>query len=146
MRLSEAIALGRVTLKAAANFLDDGESGCALGMAFRAVGGKSQGELGVQFDDIHREWSWLTNEIREKLCNCWYWQLHPGFFIGTYSQAIAHIFDAHVMQDLQAIGSEQHCEPWTMERLIDWVRSVEPQESPAEAEPATPAAAAMATR
>ena len=42
----------------------------------------------------------------------------PRVTYGCYYSVIAHIFDYHVMTTGQ----------WTLDQLIDWVRSVEPDE------------------
>lgn len=113
MKLSDAIALGRVLVKPKANFLVDGEgSGCALGMALTAVGKKI--EMPSFLEEPEIEWPWLKKVCGYHFCSC--------FYGVSYSQAIAHIFDGHVMKSMAL-------EPWTLDRLIDWVRSVEPKES-----------------
>jgi hypothetical protein len=107
MRLSDAIMLGRVTV-------DSPKSGdinnCALGMAANACGIKRQ------YCNIKKLWPWLKTDM-DFPCNCF-----PNSYINIDSQAawtkVAHIFDHHVM-----------ClEDWTLEQLVDWVRSVEPGE------------------
>jgi hypothetical protein len=136
MRLSEAIALGRTAIQPASGrvFNSDRTRGCAFGMAGAAIGAKWSSA--VLEHDTERAWPWLRGEsIRP--CKCPHWRQS-----GTYLQAIAHLFDAHLMQDRcywWDIGEE--AEPMTLDQLIDWVRSVEPQEVAVEAPRETNAAA-----
>jgi hypothetical protein len=113
VRLSDAIATGRVLLKPLAGELIDmsGTAGCALGMAAKAAG---IGSIGV---DIRLKWLWIREEA-EMPCSC-----IPSPFASMHSpqpcsNIITHIFDDHVMTD----------KDWTLDQLIDWVRSVEPPE------------------
>jgi hypothetical protein len=115
VRLSDAIATGRVLLKPLAGELIDmnGTAGCALGMAAKAAGIES---ISV---DIRLKWPWIREEA-EMPCSCIpsctpFASMHspkPCFGI------ITHIFDDHVMTR----------QDWTLDQLIDWVRSVEPPE------------------
>src|SRR5579859_2927384 len=112
MKLSEAIALGRVMCTAAPGNQDDGRGGgCALGMAARAMG---------KTYEFHpdRKLNFLTAGNCEEIglpvtypCKC----KHPGF--STLGWAVAHLFNEHVFGK---------CD-WTLDQLIDWVKSVEPQ-------------------
>src|SRR5258705_6677476 len=112
MKLSEAMALGRVLLKPKAMFLTDGEgSGCALGMALTAIGVKI--ECPCSIDEPEGEWPWLR-----KFCDC---PCSCGLPL-SYTAAITHIFDDHVMKS--------SLEPWTLDQLIDWIKSVEPAAEP----------------
>lgn len=102
MRLSDAIALGRVTVtKLVASWLD----GCALGMAANAVGCERN------YIDINKVWPWLYNGGDFQCPKC---HRLPDCGMNT----IAHFFDTHVMNSKNA----------TIEELCDWVRSIEPAE------------------
>ncbi len=112
MKLSEAMALGRVLLKPKAMFLTDGEgSGCALGMALTAIGVKIEKPSFIE--EPEKQWPWL-----KKSCNC---PCSCGGSYVSYTAAIAHVFDFHVM-------SKMWNQQWTMDQLIDWIKSVEPKE------------------
>lgn len=115
MRLSEAIAIGRTLIKAVpmVRLSDDGQRGCALGMADAAYG-----KAAWAANDIHQ---WVAQSECPRLpCGC---ELNSYWLI--YTNTIAHVFNQHVCGD----GT------WTLDQLIDYVRSVEPAEP---AEPAIP--------
>jgi hypothetical protein len=109
MRLSEAILLG--------------QRGCALSRAAEAIG-KFREVYNRNFDgdwhDTHIYWPWINRSCR--LCPVCH-KLQEDF-----RWTIIHLWDYHV--DLRG--------DWTIEKLADWVRSVEPAD-PAEtaAEPAS---------
>ena len=103
----------------------DGESGCALGMAGKACGLRmrtlSCRILGIRipsqddYTSIERRWPWLMRVFNETLpCGC-----EPEEDSDDFEDAIVHIFDEHVCMN------DEH---WTLEQLVDWVRSVEPAE------------------
>lgn len=118
MRLSERIMLGSLILKPMAGIRKsgDGRFGCVFGMA----------------DETGHEFYKWTNEMPEvSVClpcdcgrdgsaimgNCC--RKYPrSFCTRSYVQAIVHIFNYHVCT----------AKDWTLEQLVDWVRSVEPAE------------------
>jgi hypothetical protein len=127
MRLSEAIALGSLTMeKWKAGYLD----GCALGMAANAVGCQRD------YDRLVEKWPWIGGTQRMMLCPVSSCQ-HVGYGKNSDSVMnlpictnvmacmIAHIFDYHVMKN-----------DWKLEQLVDWVRSIEPAETNEQPEPA----------
>lgn len=130
MRLSDAIAMGRTLVTPVTGIIDNlGGGGCALGMAGRATGGFAANECGVQMEEVHKRWPWTASFLREDApCKCYFWQKTFELPAGIFSQAIAHLFDAHVMQDPQHQEASCENETWTLDQLIDWVRSVEPAE------------------
>lgn len=103
MRLSDAMAMGRVTIEN----LESGQlRGCVLGMACNAVGIKLINRQPLHaYADIYERWPWLYNRL--------IWR-------GAEDEAMGHIytaFDREVMTGLM-----------TLDELIDWVHSVEPAE------------------
>ena len=104
MRLSEAIALGRMLLspkvsgRGATSNCGPNE-GCALDMALAALGIESN-----SWCDAKNHWDWL-NKKAENSSDTW------AFTVGIK-------FDCHVL-----ITKDM-----TMEKFIDWVRSIEPNE------------------
>lgn len=111
LRLSEAILLGSTSVRPLAGHMikfQNGETfGCALGMACTSAAVpffKSQ--------KIYDEWPWLREWFTLPCC-CG----SGGYFACS---VIVHIFDCHVME-----VNKPH---WTLEQLVDWVRSVEPPE------------------
>jgi hypothetical protein len=144
MRLSDAIALGRTIAKAVPEELSNhrGDEACALGMAGLACGLSgwelhnpeftfcgAKIEADSHYDLIYERWPWLKNQTSSKFpCGC--------VVLGEelFDEVVMHLFDVHIFNR----------KDWTLDQLIDWVRSVEPQEAPAEAESRTPAAPAMA--
>lgn len=131
MKLSEAIALGSVLIKPRANYLLDksGTAGCALGMAGMAVGLSLRGpnisfcgiNIGSEerYEPLRETWPWLLQTVSEYPCGC---------ALDSKSEdvedTITHLFDEHV-----AVPIEFGNRDWALDRLIDWVRSVEPVEA-----------------
>lgn len=111
MRMSAAIATGRVLIAPQPGAIfGNNDSGCALGMALRAVNSN-------EADSIAELWPW-TLEVRGfHPCGCTRLNCSP-FNVNPGAQSIAHMFDKHVFGDCT----------WTLDQLIDWVRSVEPVE------------------
>lgn len=104
MRLSEAILLGRVTI------IDPAPcdiTRCALGMAANAVG------VERTTNAVIGRWPWLL-KLSDSRCpvmgSCYTGQV--------FYSVLVHIFDSHVI-----LGHD-----WTLEQLVDWVCSVEPDE------------------
>src|SRR2546430_2284536 len=117
MRLSDAIAMGRMLLKPRAYTTILGDEGCALGMAMAAHGCRSHQEAIAKANSL-TNYSWMHGYPNPAPCKC-----TPGddYLLSrsrTYQAYIAHIFNEHVCGE----------EDWTMDQLIDWVRSVEPAE------------------
>ena len=107
MRLSDAIALGRTLIKSVPYYRNDTNGGgCALGMADVAIG--STDSLN------HYPWTCAEGSKFDLPCGCEKVILNHQWA----SRIIVHIFNEHVHGD----GD------WTLDRLIDWVRSVEPIE------------------
>lgn len=115
LRLSDAIALGRMTVDVwEATNLD----GCALGMAANAVG------IDRKYENLKRVWPWLRNPLDKCPAGCFMCSFKSS------SLAVGHIFDTHICGGLEP--------KWTLDQLIDWIRSVEPPEPPAEPEGEVP--------
>jgi hypothetical protein len=76
--------------------------------------------------NVYKSWPWVSKPLLNLPCGC----LHKDDFADGANGTIAHLFDRHVFEK---------CD-WTLDQLIDWVRSVEPQE--AEAPPSVPEAVA----
>jgi len=109
MRLSDAIATGRVLVPQ----LEQGEMrGCALGMALLAVGRNAAEIHLLGYEYVVETWPWLKSAPAH-CSSCEYWN--------TTMHGAAKVwlpFDTHVMSD----------KTMTLDQLIDWVRSIEPQE------------------
>jgi len=120
MKLSDAIALGRTLAFPWERGRRGEDRKCALMLAGLAANGNSS--------------DWLTNLPFLKAgfdglklatpCNCngeGEWPCPSGN--GSVPRVVMHMFNHHVAE----LGD------WTLDRLIDWVRSVEPDESASEA-------------
>lgn len=110
--LSEAIALGRTIIKPIVGGCETaggipGENGCVLDMAVAAVGGRT-------WHDAISYWSWLGEQNPDANTVS---TMGPTFY-----WSIIHKFDRDVM-----LRGDM-----TLDQLIDWVRSIEPQESSVE--------------
>lgn len=111
MRFSDAIALGRTMIQPCPlAVFGDRNNGCAQGMAIAAVGGYDRWTAGYTSRDF---WPW-TIKHEEIPCAC---QSRGGYGENTLG-VVAHLFDKHVFGD----------KTWTLDQLIDWVRSIEPPE------------------
>jgi hypothetical protein len=127
MRLSEAIALGRTLIHPMPGFVLDyaGLNGCALGMGYKASGGTEKVhplECTIGLEEVIRVWPWLENTIKQLPCKC-------ESSLYNYAQVIGHLFDDHIMDGTIDSGPLPG-DRWTLDQLIDWVRSVEPEEAP----------------
>lgn len=119
MKLSDAIALGRTLVKPRrlAEYFPDG-SGCARGMALEACGARAKSENYSAHDDTFFDlWPWTIHRPEKFPCECFGMRFYP------INAQIQHLFDSHITGI-----AEPH---WTLDQLIDWVRSVEPAEAPA---------------
>jgi len=114
MRLSEAILLGSTLLRPVAGDLELPSDRGALGMAERAVG------AGWSY------WPWLLTMRVATPCRCPFQPL-PAAWVVT------HLFGCHVAEEFldsfRNRGWVRSDERWTLEQLVDWVRSVEPAEA-----------------
>jgi hypothetical protein len=111
MRLSDAIAMGRMLVPEQRRFV---LGGCAFGMALKACGAE------LLYEEVKRLWPWTAEKQEiEPPCGCVASFVYPA---ADASAAIFHLFDNHVR------GNPNIFRPWTLDQLIDWVRSVEPAE------------------
>ena len=108
MRLSDKIALGRVLIRHS-SFTLVGEAGCAMGMALRAQGFEGDGRL----DDAINELEGAQFFVVPPEC-CEQLKREPG----PLYKFIVHLNDRHIFKSRD----------WTLDQLIDYVRSVEPPE------------------
>jgi hypothetical protein len=125
VKLSDAILLGSTVLtsRAGAQYYKEQDAGCALGMAAiaggctfgppRAVAKQERRTLGTE-----RVWGQWVLQVVERPCDCWRFRAPREMRI---KDIIAHIFDRHIMQKRN----------WTLERLVAWIKTVEPAEDPA---------------
>lgn len=113
MRLSDAIALGRVLMpKMKRGTLE----GCALGMGLLAVGRSTFSECaydGENYVGLLQEWPWLSAELSSMDDR---YKTTMPFFLGG-------MFDEDVMNN----------KSMTLDQFIDYVRSIEPNEDVVEA-------------
>lgn len=123
MRLSDAIATGRMLLTPTLGVRELNGGGCAIGMAEVALGIEKTNKR------LENVYPWLSNTIEDLPCGSDHFYIHENPYLAcfnpvtkpqvqSYSCAIAHIFNVHVMRD----------KTWNLDQLIDWVRSVEPAE------------------
>jgi hypothetical protein len=126
MKLSEAILLGSTILapQAGRQYSSETKSGCALGMAAVATGCTFRPTTRVfpEYDrrtlGVEGVWgSWMLTRM-SRPCHCWRLLVPREMRI---KDIIAHIFDYHVMVKRN----------WTLEQLVEWVKTVEPEEDTA---------------
>lgn len=144
MRISDAAVKGRELIDPrSGNDLyppDEGEryAGCYRGMALVGAGAVqlpveddgSDGDYegGYELVDVlMATWPWVGKVTVHTLpCTCT-GKTYEDFRI---HQALAHLWDRHVMD---GDGQAQQADPWTFERITEWVRSIEPPDQPADA-------------
>jgi hypothetical protein len=138
-RLSDAILIGSTVVKAkpGRQYSMKEKSGCAIGMAIVGAGGRfvprAPGPPMVYRSDGLEWWSWTIN-LETRPCRCRIvaeaagrmWPCLRSFWLRKMpvKDIITHLFDCHVF------GKGD----WTIERLAEWVASVEPRKN----EPVTP--------
>jgi hypothetical protein len=109
MRLSDAIAMGRVLITLQMGTMGDGVSGCALGMAESAAGmclaGKPSRTLALAAKFPILNMVGIVDPLSGQRIRGW-----------TMLNVIVRLFDHHVMA---------HPQKWTLDQLIDWVRKTE---------------------
>ncbi len=125
MKLSEAILLGSTILapKAGGQYFSETKEGCALGMAAVARG-CTFGESSTKVAESERRtlgtagvWGPWVLDVAKVPCKYWLCRLRMPRTM-PIQNIIAHLFDYHVM-------SRQN---WTLEQLVEWVKTVEPDE------------------
>jgi hypothetical protein len=122
MKLSDAILLGSTVLAAqpGRQYFSENEAGCALGMAaiangcrFHTVTGpiplKDRRTLGAE--GVWGDWVLI---VMARPCHCWRFRVPREMRI---KDIIAHLFDYHVVARKN----------WTLDQLVAWVKTVEPQ-------------------
>ena len=138
-RLSDAILIGSTAVKAqpGRQYSMKAKSGCAIGMAIVGAGGRfvprAPGPPMVYRSDGLEWWPWTIN-LETRPCRCRIvaeaagrvWPCLRSFWLRKMpvKDIITHLFDCHVF------GKGD----WTIERLAQWVASVEPRKN----EPVTP--------
>jgi hypothetical protein len=126
MKLSDAILLGSTVLtpRPGGQYYDEQNAGCALGMAAIARGctfGPARSAVAKQDRrtlGTEGVWGQWVLEVAKRPCDCWRFRVPTEMRI---KDIIAHIFDRHVMQKKN----------WTLERLVAWIKTVEPADEPA---------------
>lgn len=111
MKFCEAVLLGSTVLRPIPHVRrNNNGGGCALGMA-EAASGSALAEF---------TWPWLKTSPDKYPCGCLLFM--PGFenilLPWNYAVVVAHIFNEHVCKD----------KTWTLEQLVDYIKSVEPEE------------------
>lgn len=119
MKLSEAMMIGSVMIKWVAGTRDNEEGGgCALGMADKAVGRNCSTLYAWSIKPNHYLLPCDCKGDELLLGNCMNGFAKPHIE-STAQGVITHLFNYHVMTK----GD------WTLERLVDWVHSIEPVET-----------------
>lgn len=109
MRMSTALMLGSLLLKAKPFVVDNGTEGCAMGMILRAGG----------------SWAAINKPVDFPIpCNC---DRNSDIHLGkdAYGALImAHLFNHHVMTPSKLFPN---AEPWTLEHLATWLDTIDPE-------------------
>jgi hypothetical protein len=130
MRAAEAVRLGSLVVKPVAGKVSDGKGGgCAIGMGNFALGGAADCR---QFEARYR---WLDNTPQSDLpCDCvgdglmesGCYTRNRDWVNSNYQSQMIHLFNYHVAT----------VKDWTIDRLCEWLDSVDP--TPREAQAAAP--------
>jgi len=126
MRISTGIALGSTMIKplAGRHLNEDRSAGCAWGMVSMATPNEADRLINEGMDiKIMLPCGCKGNIIGSGLC-----LVNRPDGTDTLTMGIVHLFNDHVMTK----------KDWTMERLIDWVRTVEPADPEEDAHAANP--------
>jgi len=151
MRASEALMAGSLLIKARPYLAYGDGDGCALGMIHAgALGVASFSEK--NYNALIGSYPWMREIAADKPCNCLPEDddrlrndLRAGGRHGMVG-LIAHLFNEHVMAGRNRgrggvmDGATPHCpnaEPWTLERLAQWIESVDPTPKELPEPPAT---------
>ena len=123
MKLSDAILLGSTLLapQAGRQYSAETQSGCALGMAAIATGCTYRKVAAMPTSDrrtlgVEQVWGKWTLDLVRRPCKCFFLFVPRKMRV---KDVIAHLFDHHVVNKKN----------WTLEQLVDWVRTVEPAEA-----------------
>ena len=154
MKLTDAVIKGREQLEPRqGNDLYAPEEGCEkYGGCYRGMAVVGAGAVELPIADEHEEegfdltdvllitWPWLRREHVTYPCTCKVMSVvNDEPYTMTVAHMMAHLWDAHVTHD--PTDGPPHIEalddPWTFERITDWLRSIEPPD-------VTPAAAPQA--
>src|SRR5580692_902877 len=147
MKISDAATKGRELLNPRQGndlYLPD-EEGCKYGGCYRGMALVGAGAVKLPIEALEsidseegidlvgvliNTWPWTgTVKVHNLPCTC-KGKTYEDFLI---HQAIAHLWDKHhapneVLGDKPTI--EWQNDPWTFERITDWLRSIEPQDPP----------------
>jgi hypothetical protein len=136
-KLSEAILIGSTVVSARPGnqYNMKEKTGCAIGMAILGAGGsfaRPTSGPGLRYRSEGLEWWSWTSNLERRPCRCWIvpevqvqlieegrvWAWIRSFWTRKMAvkDIITHLFDRHVF------GKRD----WTIERLAQWVASVEP--------------------
>ncbi len=148
MKMSEAVVKGREMLEPRqGNDLFRPEEGCEkYGGCYRGMAVVGAGLLTLPIADDATEDDEGGFELSIRLLNEWPWSgdcrvVFPcsdmcnvatgGKALGTVAHILAHLWDRHVPLPIdsgEVDTVEMLDDPWTFERITDWLRTVEPQD------------------
>lgn len=66
------------------------------------------------WEEAPEKWPWIDNQLAHVPCGCKGWD---RYLSANYMTAIIHVFACHVAT-----------KEWTLEQLVAWIASVEPQD------------------
>lgn len=122
MKISDAILMGSLVLRPRGGWImdPDGTSGCAFGMAYKAIGLQPDyieiSGTNLRYErswSIPLEWKWVSKTFAPYPCNCAHFQ--PS----KVENIIVHLFDSHIAEGGTAIPR------WTLEQLIEEIKKYE---------------------
>lgn len=141
MRITEAVIKGREMLepRQGNDLYRPEEEGGKYGGCYRGMAVVGAGAVVLPIDDdedveegydltdwLKQEWPWTVKGPWETFpCTCH--QPVVGVRRGTVAHILGHLWDKHVNPEgMHEPHVEALDDPWTFERLTDWLRSIEP--------------------
>jgi hypothetical protein len=92
---------------------------CALGL----INDGDDAAVGDYDNAAETQYPWIEGHAPQP-CNCK--KIDLCLIQENISGIIAHLFNEHVMKERDGGLFHPNAEPWTMERLADWINSVDP--------------------
>jgi hypothetical protein len=82
-------------------------------------------------DDFTHTWPWTSKTFLAHPCACTINDVYGKPALFTVAHITAHLWDYHTNPEgMHAPHIEAFDDPWTFERITDWLRTIEPADTP----------------
>lgn len=143
MRITEAVIKGREMLepRQGNDLYRPEEEGGKYGGCYRGMAVVGAGALALPLEDVEEIDEVAGIDLTDLLKEFWRWTVQEplvpfpctchqpvvGVRKGTVAHILGHLWDKHVNPEgLHEPHIEALDDPWTFERITDWLRSIEP--------------------